>query len=211
MSRWFTFARACWISVFSTEQCPLKSCQKVPTVSRVRVAVQVLMSTRWDWTKSPACDERAALMKLKGQRLELNTVNQGDMMRAVMHTRSTRSRASRRQQAGQSCHGLKKPLRPSEVFFSSLQFSSSWISTSSRRVGVPLFKAFEGKIYFLWLMQHPKYTHTTTLYFHHFILCQFIISTESTITMSTWDHPRFVTNKLHNSLFSYQLHISSQA
>lgn len=125
MSRWFTFARACWISVFSTEQCPLKSCQKVPTVSRVRVAVQVLMSTRWDWTKSPACDERAALMKLKGQRLELNTVNQGDMMRAVMHTRSTRSRASRRQQAGQSCHGLKKPLRPSEVFFSSLQFSSS--------------------------------------------------------------------------------------
>lgn len=48
MSRWFALARACWISALplSSEQRPLKSCQKAPTVSRVSAAMEVLISTR---------------------------------------------------------------------------------------------------------------------------------------------------------------------
>ena len=176
------------------------------------VAAQVLMSTRWDWTKSPACDEHAALTKLKGQRSELNTLNQGDAIRAVMHTRLTLSQKEVERADGNKLDKAvmvwKSLVRPSEVFFFFFFLLAPCGSAAAESAllpggsGVPLFKAFQRKIYFLWLMQHPKYTHTTTLYFHHFILCQFIINTESTITMSAWYHPSFVTNKLHNSPFS---------
>lgn len=46
---------------------PLKSCQKVPTVSRVSAPMEVLISTRWDLTKAVDFCEQAALTRLKIQ------------------------------------------------------------------------------------------------------------------------------------------------
>lgn len=49
-----TLTGACCISVSpqSSEQCPLKSCQKVPAISRGGIAMGVLILTHWELTKA---------------------------------------------------------------------------------------------------------------------------------------------------------------
>lgn len=72
MSHWFTFTRAYWIWIWlsSSEPRPLKSCQKVPTVSRAGVAVEVLISTHWELTKAAVAMSVQALARLKNQVLD---------------------------------------------------------------------------------------------------------------------------------------------
>ena len=50
---------------------PLKSCQNVPTVSRVDVAMEVLISTPLGVDQSRGCDELAALTTLTSQVLDV--------------------------------------------------------------------------------------------------------------------------------------------
>lgn len=168
MSPLSTFTRACWISVLlpSSEQRPLKSCQKVPTVSRVgRLRWKFWSQPAGSWPKLGlwwACSsdktKKTGFWTLVG----IKHFEPGDMMRAVIHTRSytlwqNEVERADGQKLDKAVMVWKSLVWPSERSFlapcGSAAADSALLSGGSV---VSRFKASEWKIYFLRQIQHPE-------------------------------------------------------